>query len=66
MARLRVYEILPGSSASAIWDDIRHYLSVATSVEVVTTTSNGLELHVWVGERADQSNVSGASTSKSY
>jgi len=66
MARLKVYEVLPGSSATGIWNDVRHYLSVAKSVEMVTTPQNTFELHVWIGERSDGSNVSGASTSKSY
>ena len=66
MARLKVFEVVSGSSPSAIWADIQHYLSIASSVEVVATASGGFELHVWVGVRSDGSNVSGASTSKSY
>ena len=61
MARLKVFEVVPGSSPSAIWADVRHYLSLANSVEVVTTPGGGFELHVWVGVRSDGSNVSGAS-----
>lgn len=66
MARFKVFEVLPDASGSTIWADIRHYMSLANSVEIVATSGDTFELHVWVGERRDGSNVSGASTSKTY
>ena len=66
MATLRVLEVLPGATSSGIWNDIKHELQFADSVEVVKVGGGGFELHLWFGTRADGSNVSGASTSKSY
>ena len=66
MARFDVFEVMPEGTGSKIWGEILQFLVTADSVEVVKVPGGRFELHVWFGTRADGSNVSGASTSKSY
>jgi hypothetical protein len=67
MTQFDDYEIHESATAAATWMEIKEFMEIHQSVEVIYDESKGrLFLRVWPGQRRDGSNLDTANTNQDY